>query len=272
MDTNAPDLHLRLLDRWSAALAARFPDGAIGVAGSVAAGRHGPASDLDLLVADRAVRHARQAVSHDEGVRVNVLCVHPERWAALLDDDAYRFAGVRTHYVLGVRVLRDPHGLLAPLQAYARGVLARRDAGPADLLATLRDRVSAVLPAAADEPRPGPRTARALRLLAEAALLKAGRTARDKRDGRRPFHALAATDPALHRMTEALVRGGAPARATLESAFLHVFPAAEGGAAPGSAGGARREDGRATQGPEHATGSRGDVPIRSHANGSEPDA
>lgn len=232
MEANTPDLHLRLLDKWSGALAARFPDGGIGVAGSVAAGRHGPASDLDLLVADRAVLRARQAVSHDEGVRVNIVCVHPERWAALLDEDAYRFAGIRTSFVLGLRVLRDPHGLLEPLQARARGVLARRDEDSAAMLATLRERTAAVL-AAADEPRPGPRSIKVLRLLVEAALLKAGRTARDKRDGRRPFEALAAANPGLHRLAQALLRGNAPPRATLEQAFFHVFPPAEG-EGPGS--------------------------------------
>lgn len=230
MDTNAPDLHLhlhlRLLDRWSGALAARFPQGGIGVAGSVAAGRHGPGSDLDLLVADRAVLRARQAVAHDQGVRVNVVCVHPDRWAALLDEDAYRFAGIRTSFVLGLRVLRDPHDLLAPLQAAARAVHARRAADSALLLATLGERATAMLTAAVDEPGPGPRTVQALRLLAEAALLKAGRTARDKRDGRRPFAALAAADPVLHSMTETLVRDPAPPRAALQSAFRHVFPAA----------------------------------------------
>jgi hypothetical protein len=227
MEANAPELHLRLLDKWSATLAARFPDAGIGVAGSVAAGRHGPASDLDLLVADRAVLRARQAVSHDEGVRINVVCVHPERWAVLLDDDAYRFAGIRTSFVLGLRVLRDPHGLLEPLTARARGVLARRQDDPATLLAELRERTAAVL-AGTDEPRPGPRTVKVLRLLVEAALLKAGRTARDKRDGRRPFEALAVANPGLHRLAEALLRGDASPRATLEQAFHHVFPPAEG--------------------------------------------
>lgn len=232
MEANNPDLHLRLLDRWSGALAARFPDGGIGVAGSVAAGRHGPASDLDLLVADRAVLRAWQAVAVDEGVRVNVVCVHPERWAALLDEDAYRFAGIRTSYVLGLRVLRDPHGLLEPLTARARGVLARRQGDPATMLAELRQRTAAVL-TGADEPRPGPRTVKVLRLLVEAALLKAGRTARDKRDGRRPFQALAAANPGLHRLAEALLRGDASPRATLEQAFYHVFPPVEG-EGPGS--------------------------------------
>lgn len=236
MEANAPDLHLRLLDKWSGALADRFPDAGIGVAGSVAAGRHGPASDLDLLVADRAVLRARQAVSHDQGVRVNVVCVHPERWAALLDDDAYRFAGIRTSFVMGLRVLRDPHGVLEPLTARARGVLARRGDDPAAMLAELRGRTAAVL-AAIDEPQPGPHSVMALRLMVEAALLKAGRTARDKRDGRRPFEALATANPALHRLAEALLRGDAPPRATLEKAFSHVFPPAEG-KSPGSRGAA----------------------------------
>lgn len=225
------DRHLRLLDHWSRALAARFPEGGIAVAGSVGAGRHGPASDLDLLVADRSARRARQTVAVEDRVRVNVVCVHPERWAALLDEDAFRFAAIRSSYVLGARVLRDPHGLVASLQASARAVRARREHEPAALLAVLRGRAADAL-ARADEPRPGPRTRRALSLLVEGALLRAGRTAADKREGRRPFEALAHADPVLHGMAAALLRHGAPPRETLRAAFAYVFPPGASGSEP----------------------------------------
>ena len=216
------DPHLRLLERWTGALAERFPAGGIGVAGSVAAGRHTADSDLDLLVADRGVARGHQLAVRDEGVRVNVVCVHPDAFAALLRDDAHRFAGIRTSYVAGVRVVRDPDGALAALQDAARQVLRARAESPEPFLAALRERAAAAL-AGVDEPRAGPRSAAVASFLADAALLRAGRTALDKRDGLRPFDALAGVDPGLHGMLEALLLHGAPPRATLDRAFAHVF-------------------------------------------------
>ncbi len=216
------DLHARLLERWTAALAERFPDAGIGVTGSVAAGRHGAGSDLDLLVADREVVCGHQMAVRDEGVRVNVVCVHPDAFAALMREDAPRFAGIRASYVAGARVLRDPEGALAALVDAARESLRRRAENPGPLLAALRERAAAAL-AGVEEPRAGPRSAAVVSLLADAALLGAGRTALDKRTGLRPFDALAEVDLPLHRAFEALLLRGAPPRETLERAFEHVF-------------------------------------------------
>lgn len=216
------DLHARLLERWVSALARRFPSAGIGVAGSVAAGRHGAGSDLDLLVVDRGVTHGQQLAVRDAGVRVNVVCVHPGAFAALVRDDAHRFAGIRASYVAGARVVRDPEGSFAALAEATRASLAERSERPERLRALLRERAAAAL-ARVDEAPAGPRTAAAVSLLADAVLLRAGRTALDKRAGLRPFDALAEVDPALHRALGDVLLRGAPPRETLERAFTHVF-------------------------------------------------
>lgn len=222
MTTDAQDVHLAIVGRWVAALAERFPAAGVGVAGSVAAGRHGPDSDVDLLVADRSVRRGQQMVWTDEGVRVNMVCVHPDAFLALLHEDAHQFAGVRLSYVFGARVLRDPHGALAALREGAAAVLRGRQAERDLLLARLRERATIAL-GAVDEPVAGPRSMNVLWMLADAALLRAGRTALHKAEGLRPFDVLAEADAETYRAAEELLLRGAPPRPTLERAFAHVF-------------------------------------------------
>lgn len=215
------DPHAALCERASAALHQRMPEAGIGVAGSFAAGRHHAASDLDLLVADPAVRRDWQMAVRDGGIRVNVLCVHPQRFGAQMVADATLFAAVRASYVLSARPLHDPHGRLAALQADARAALALRETSRGELLARLH--------ATARELRrrgdggPDFWTVGALWSAVEAAHLHAGRIALDKREGNRPFEVLERHDPELHALARAALLGTAPLRETVDAIIERVF-------------------------------------------------
>jgi len=217
-----PDPHLALLDRAVAALEERFPRAGIGVTGSVAAGRQSVGSDLDLLVADPSVARDWQMAFREGAIRVNVVCVHPERFAGQLRADAAAFAAIRASYVLSTRPLRDPEGHLHALRADARAALALRDTGRDELLARLEDRARELLSRSGSTPDVW--AVGALWITVEAAHLAAGRTALDKREGNRPFEVLERHDPELHALARAVLHGTAPARETIEKMPLVCYP------------------------------------------------
>lgn len=177
---------------------------------------------MDLLVVDDTVTRDHQLVFRERGIRVNVMCVHPARFAARIRGDASRFAGVRLNYVLAARPLRDPRGQLSALQADARAVLHARTERRAEILASLRARIEPLV-AAADRGSPGA-VADALPLLADAVLLRRGRTARTKAEGR-PFDALASVDPRAHALVREVLREGARAGPLLAQLQARAFGA-----------------------------------------------
>ncbi|HET7229029.1 MAG TPA: nucleotidyltransferase domain-containing protein [Longimicrobium sp.] len=202
-------------------LAARFPGAGIGLSGSVAEGRHTAASDVDLLVVDDAIARDHQAVFREQGIRVNVLCVHPARFAARIRGDAGRYAGIRLNFVLAARPLRDPRGHLSALQDEARAVLHARTERRGEILESLRARIAPLIAAA-----PGPDSERAmldaLPLLADALLLRRGQTARTKAESR-PFDALAAADPGAHALVQAALRGDEDPAPLLARLYTRAF-------------------------------------------------
>jgi hypothetical protein len=218
--------HTALLERVTDALAARFPAAGIAVTGSVAAGTHHTGSDLDLLVVDTTVARDWQMAFPAEGVRVNVVCVHPERFGAQMRADAAAFAAVRASYVISARTLRDPAGHLDTLRDHARRAV--------ELRRTNRDELFAVHAAAArarlarSEGGLDAWAAAALVAAIEGALLRAGRTALSKADGSRPMVALASEDPALHARIAALLAGAVPVSEAVEDIISLVFSDGKG--------------------------------------------
>lgn len=215
--------HVALAGRCADGLGARFPSAGIGLSGSVAEGRHTPASDVDLLVVDDAIARDHQLVFREEEIRVNVVCVHPARFAARIRGDAGRFVGVRLNYVLAARPLRDPRGQLAALQHEARAVLRARTERKDEILASLRARISPLL-VTAGQPGGSGAVFDALALLADALLLRAGHTARLKSESR-PFDALAAVDPQAHATMTAVVEGHAAVGPLLARLYARAFAA-----------------------------------------------
>jgi len=198
-----------------------MPEAGIGVTGSFATGRHHAGSDVDLLVADPAVRRDWQMAVHEDGIRVNVLCVHPQRFAAQLAADATLFAAVRASYVLSARPLHDPHGRLAALQGDARAALALRETARGELLARLEATARELR--RRSERGPDFWAVGALWSAVEAAHLRAGRTALDKLEGNRPFEVLERHDPELHALARAALQGSAPLRETVDAILERVF-------------------------------------------------
>jgi hypothetical protein len=215
-----PDPHAALCERALAALEARFPGAGIGVTGSFAAGRHHAGSDLDLVVVSPSVRRDWQMAFREQGVRVNVLCVHPERFAAQMRADAAAFAAIRASYLLSARAVSDPHGHLAALRDEARAAVALREHGRGELMRRLHRTALDLLARGAgtlDVWAVG-----ALWTAVEGAHLRAGRTALEKGDGNRPFQVLERHDPELHALAHAVFEG-APARETVAEMIARVF-------------------------------------------------
>jgi hypothetical protein len=110
-------------------LAGSFPDAGLGIAGSVATGTHGPASDLDLVVVDASFRREMQFATVSEGIRTAIVCLRPDldaerekRWMLGAGGDAVIVSMVR-----GAFVARDPAGHFDSMQrTVARLDAARR--------------------------------------------------------------------------------------------------------------------------------------------------
>lgn len=201
--------HRALATEAANALAVRFPGAAIGLTGSVAAGRHTAQSDVDLLVAVPSISRDLQYVFALEGIRVNVLAADPVRLGARLDGEAARFASMLLGYVLGARTLHDPDGVLDGLRARARAALARRAAEPERLMDELRARIHP-LAAAGPADRAGERALVAL--LLDAWFLRRGRHLLHKSEAVRPFLLVGEDDPAFLELLSVLVLDGATPR------------------------------------------------------------
>jgi len=221
MSARETDRHAALLERAAEALAARFPTAGLGVTGSVAGGRHHAGSDLDLLVVDTAITRDWQMAFHADGVRVNVVCAHPDRFAAQMRADAPAFGAVRASYVLSARTLRDPAGQLEALRGHARDAVALRHAARGELLAALAAAARGRLARAGNVLDAW--SASALMNAVEGAHLRAGRTALDKAEGNRPLEVLAREDPALHARVAAVLAGAAPVHPAVGEIVDTVF-------------------------------------------------
>jgi Nucleotidyltransferase domain len=99
-------------------LAAAFPDAGLAVTGSVAAGTHGPGSDLDLVMVDASFRREMQFATVSEGIPTVVLCLQPgfnaereRRWMLCAGGEVQIVSMVRS-----ARVARDPAGVLGEMQ------------------------------------------------------------------------------------------------------------------------------------------------------------
>jgi len=120
------DAHVEAADALLRRLAVAFPAAGLGITGSVAAGTHGPASDVDLVMVDGSFRRDMQFATVSRGVRCAIVSLRPglgaereRRWMLQSAGDMHIVSMVRSAFVA-----RDPAGVLGEMQR----TVARLDA------------------------------------------------------------------------------------------------------------------------------------------------
>jgi hypothetical protein len=141
------DAHLAAAEAMLRRLATAFPTAGLGITGSVATGTHGPASDIDLVMADASFRRDAQFASASEGIPVAVVCLRPRfdaererRWTLQSGGEVRIVSMVRSAFVA-----RDPSGSLAEMQRTVARLDAERRARRDELAAIRRDEALALV-------------------------------------------------------------------------------------------------------------------------------
>lgn len=125
-----------------------LPGAGLAVSGSLAQGRHGAHSDIDLLMVDAAFRRDMHFSWSHRGIGVVAVCMRPAPEALRAVDGSLWALGGGAAYVVNARCARDPAGALQSVQ---RELLRLRDVDEAfrqARQAALRARSRALLGAA----------------------------------------------------------------------------------------------------------------------------
>ncbi|CAM2064772.1 Nucleotidyltransferase domain-containing protein [Sulfidibacter corallicola] len=108
------DRHLALAKELAELLRARFPEGSIGITGSVAKKSHRPESDIDFLLVDPGLAGNYQFVFVKDGIKINVLGLTPQ-FRQRLDHYVLRFFSTFTGYIANLCPVHDPHGYIGEM-------------------------------------------------------------------------------------------------------------------------------------------------------------
>lgn len=134
------DAHVAAARAMLLRLADTFPSAGLGITGSVAAGTHGPDSDLDLVAVDASFRREMQFATVSEGIRTAILCLRPgfdaareQRWTLAAGGDVVMVSMIRSAFVA-----RDPAGWLGAMQRTVARLDAARPSLREELMALRR--------------------------------------------------------------------------------------------------------------------------------------
>jgi hypothetical protein len=222
------DAHLSAAETMLRRLAAAFPTAGLGITGSVAAGTHGPGSDLDLVVADASFRRDMQFATRSGEIPTAIVCLRPrfdaareQRWRLASGADVLIVSMVRSAFVV-----RDPAGALGEMQHTVarldRERLSRRD----ELVAVRRGDALALVRAlhegsgASDEQL----QLRLFEAVVDGWYLQQGLAMDTRQASERMLETIAARDAALHALLLGCVPLTQRSMAALLLAVDHVFP------------------------------------------------
>ncbi|HEX8905874.1 MAG TPA: nucleotidyltransferase domain-containing protein [Longimicrobiaceae bacterium] len=222
------DPHVAAAESMLRRLAAAFPRAGLGITGSLATGTHGPASDIDLVMADRSFRRDMQFASVSEGIPVAVVCLRPRfdagrerRWMLQSGGDVRIVSMVRSAFAA-----RDPAGALEEMQRTVARLDRERRTRRDELVAVRRQDALAAVRALHGGTAAGDELLQMqlFDAVVDGWFLRQGLAMDTRQESERMLETIAARDPALHALLLRAVPLTHASMAALLHAVDHVFP------------------------------------------------